>query len=99
MTSWRSFADASDEQALAKRNTPRRASSHEPGDKGKQNRVIQVFPAEARSSSRASTSDLYVRQGQPGLALAAHRDHRNSLMSVWWLRPRSAFASVSAGHR
>ena len=59
MTSLRSFADArSDEKALAERNARRAEEGLEPltpGDKGKQGRVIQVFPAEGKVLARAST--------------------------------------------
>ena len=58
----------SDEQALAKRNARRAEEGLEPlkpGDKGKQGRVIQVFPAEGKVLVEGvNLKTRHVRQGQ-----------------------------------
>ncbi len=62
----------SDEQALAKRNARRAEEGLEPlkpGDKGKQGRVIQVFPAEGKVLVEGvNLKTRHVRQGQQGSA-------------------------------
>ena len=93
----------SDEKALAKRNARRAEEGLEPlkpGDKGKQGRVIQVFPAEGKVLVEGiNLKTRHVRQGQQGSAggietIEAPSPCRRSLWST--PRPRSAFASVSA---
>ena len=58
----------SDEEALAKRNERRAAEGLEPlkpGDKGKQGRVIKVFPAEQKVLVEGvNLKTRHVRQGQ-----------------------------------
>ena len=58
----------SDEKALAKRNARRAEEGLEPlkpGDKGKQGRVIQVFPAEGKVLVEGvNLKTRHVRQGQ-----------------------------------
>ena len=58
----------SDEKALAKRNERRAAEGLEPlkpGDKGKQGRVIKVFPAEQKDLVEGvNLKTRHVRQGQ-----------------------------------
>ena len=62
----------SDEKALAKRNARRAEEGLEPlkpGDKGKQGRVIQVFPAEGKVLVEGiNLKTRHVRQGQQGSA-------------------------------
>ena len=62
----------SDEQALAKRNARRAEEGLEPlkpGDKGKQGRVIQVFPAEGKVLVEGvNLKTRHVCQGQQGSA-------------------------------
>ena len=94
----------SDEKALAKRNARRAEEGLEPlkpGDKGKQGRVIQVFPAEGKVLVEGiNLKTRHVRQGQQGRRWR-HRDHRGPHLAVQGRsgrppRPRSASASVSA---
>ena len=62
----------SDEKALAERNARRAEEGLEPltpGDKGKQGRVIQVFPAEGKVLVEGiNLKTRHVRQGQQGSA-------------------------------
>ena len=62
----------SDEKKLAKRNERRIAESLEPlkpGDKGKQGRVIKVFPADQKVLVEGvNLKTRHVRQGQQGQA-------------------------------
>ena len=67
----------SDEKALAKRNARRAEEGLEPlkpGDKGKQGRVIQVFPAEGKVLVEGI--NLKTRHGPAGQR-RRHRDHRS----------------------
>ena len=67
-----SFADARRREALAERNARRAEEGLEPltpGDKGKQGRVIQVFPAEGKVLVEGiNLKTRHVRQGQQGSA-------------------------------
>ena len=91
----------SDEKALAKRNARRAEEGLEPlkpGDKGKQGRVIQVFPAEGKVLVEGiNLKTRHVRQGQQGSAGGEQHGRPAMLQALWSTpRPRSAFASVSA---
>ena len=93
----------SDEKALAKRNARRAEEGLEPlkpGDKGKQGRVIQVFPAEGKVLVEGiNLKTRHVRQGQQAAPAASRPSKPPSPCprSLWSTpRPRSAFASVSA---
>lgn len=63
---------SSDEKKLAKRNARRAAEGLEPlkpGDKGKQGRVIKVFPAEGKVLVEGiNLKTRHLRQGQQGQA-------------------------------
>ena len=63
---------SSDEKKLAKRNARRAAEGrepHKPGDKGKQGRVIKVFPAEGKVLVEGiNLKTRHLRQGQQGQA-------------------------------
>ena len=109
MTSSRSFADARPtRKALAKRNARRAEEGLEPlkpGDKGKQGRVIQVFPAEGKVLVEGiNLKTRHVRQGQQGSAggIETVEAPIAAVQGLLWStpRPRSAFASAfRRGHR